>query len=115
MTSEVSLHPFASVISTLYVPAHNVKALKLLGVLGALYQSYKYPPSPPDAVTSASPKQTFLHKTCTVSVIRPPTAAEGSVISALAESTQPFASVISTLYVPAHKSLIVGVVGDDVG
>ena len=60
MTVCVEVQPLASVIVTVYVPAHNPVAVTVVPPLGA--QLYPKLPVPPDAVIVPAPLQPALHE-----------------------------------------------------
>jgi hypothetical protein len=102
----LSVHPFASVIVTEYVPAATPV---ILAVVAALLHIYVYGMVPPVPVTvpppSARPLQLMLLSTTPADASN-----AGSVIVILEESVQPFASVIVTEYVPAATPVMLAVV-----
>jgi hypothetical protein len=106
ITLEESVHPFASVTVTLYVPATTPV---ILAEVALLLHWYKYPEVPPVSLTVAPPSEKLLQLTL-LSTTAAETSVAGSVITTLAESVQPLASVIVTLYVVADTPVILALV-----
>ena len=96
-----SEHPFASVTTKLYRPAHKLEADKLVCALGSSHK-YVYGSDPPEADPVASPSHAELQVT-SFELARPATKAAGSVITETALSVHPMLSITNKVYVPAHS------------
>jgi len=90
VTLAVTVHPFASVTVTVYVPADKLFAVALVPPEGA--HEYVYEPVPPPAVTVALPVVPPLHNGLVLEVIDAVNRA-GSVKVVFADATQPLLSV----------------------
>ena len=96
VTLSVTVHPFASVTTTVYVPdAIFVKSW----LTALLLHKYVYGAVPPLTVKSILPVAFPLHNTFTCVVINAKATA-GWVIVTDIVSVQPFVSVTTTVYVP---------------
>ena len=98
----VVVHPFASVMVAVYVPAQSAVALAPVPPEGA--HAYVYGAVPPEAVTEATPVQLPLHSTfvCDPVVVK----AGGCVMLKVRVVVHPFASVTVTVYVPAQRPVV---------
>ena len=106
----VAVHPAGpDVTVTVYVPAINPVALAPVPPEGA--HAYVYVPVPPVAVTVALPVAAPLHRIFVCAGVNE--IAGGCVIVAVAVATQPFASVMVTVYEPAARPVAVAAVPPD--
>ena len=88
------VHPFASVIRQVYVPAHKLLTTAVVANVGSSHW-YVLPPEPPLAITLAEPLQ--FPKQSTLIVVDVSANGVGSVIIVVAVVTHPFASVTVTV------------------
>ncbi len=102
----VTVHPFASVTVTIYVPA----ATPIIdAVVAELLHAYVYGEVPPVADAVAPPSEPPLQET-SASTTEEATNDVGSVIVEVVVAVQPFASVTVAVYVPAETPVIDAVV-----
>ena len=103
----VSVHPFASVTVTEYVPAVR---LLILEFVPELLHEYVYGDTPPPAVTEADPLVPLKHVMC--APVADAVRSVGCVSVTLAVVVQPLPSVTVTLYAVADSPVAVCVVGE---
>jgi hypothetical protein len=106
VTLAVAVQPFASRISTVYVPAQRLLIFEVVCPPGD--QVYEYVGVPPETTAAAVPLQTLLQVIGEELMVT--LSGFGSVIVTCPVAVQPFASVTVTVKVPGHNPEIVGVV-----
>ena len=107
VTGATKSHPLTSVTVTVYEPAHRPTAVSVTVPAGSSHKNVNGA-VPPTIVTKAEPSQTPLQvASVAVAVAVRPT---GLFTVPEVISVHPLASVTSTLYVPAQRSIAVAVV-----